>query len=384
MNAEVLFAAASALQRAADDVVAEHTHIQQESALLESAGDADALTVVREHFLLLAAALAQREQQLRSVALTLIQAGALADLLARAVATAQPYADSSPAVARVVGQLSAMGTALDVMCARQIRLLCTPIFPAPDLQLAHYPELSPEQMHEINLPTAPEEIQRLARENPDLRVLELPEGGLVAAVGDLERAETVVTYVAGVGSSDPAGWSTQLERTRGLSAATSGAHGAGVLWLGYRAPESLAHGLQKAPAESAGRNLAAFQAELARRYPDQQRVVVGYSYGAVVVGQAARRGLHADDAVLVAAPGAGVGSVRDMVLFGDSPRVHAFMSPGDPIGLLTGPDGGLHGTEPGAPGFGARIGDPRVNRGHSSYFRDPGFLDAVGEAVRGR
>lgn len=379
MTPESLLSAAGMLRGGAAEVSRERGLTEAEATRLAQESTGEAVAALLERLRLLDAPLMQREQQMTAVADILAQTGALAGVLARAVAAVEPYVDTSPAARRILGELNALGTALDIACARQIALICTPLADPGAPSLANYPDQSPEEIHEINLLTASDEIRELAAQHPDLRILETPEGGLVASVGDLETADSVITFVAGVGSSDPNGWSAQVDRTRDLARATGGA---GVLWLGYPAPPTLAHGLQHEPAAAAGRELARFQDELARRYPGQQRYVLGYSYGSVVVGEAAQVGLRADDVVFVASPGVGVGSVADMTLRGDDPQVHVLASRGDPIGLLSGPAGGIHGRDPASPGFGARVWDPGVTGGHNSYFSDPDFLAAVGEAVR--
>lgn len=382
MNAASLFAASAYLRSAAADVAAERANVASEGLLLDTAGSGEAFEALRGHLQLLENPLLHRESQLRGVAEILEQTGALARILEKTVAAVEPFVDSNPAAAVILTQLNSMGSALDVVCARQITGLCTPVA-APDAPgMADYPDLNADDLHELNLLTAPDDVRELARQHPDLRVLETPSGGLVAAVGDLDSAESVITYVAGVGSSDPSGWSVQVDRTRDLAQATGGRTAAGVLWLGYPAPASLGQALQHAPSRAAGRELADFQAELARRHPAQHRSVLGYSYGSVVVGQAAREGLYADDVVLLASPGVGLDSVADMTLYGQNPQVHVMASPGDPIGLVTGPLAGAQGIDPGSAGFGARVWDPRVTGDHTGYFDHPEFLAAVGEAVR--
>lgn len=272
----------------------------------------------------------------------------------------------------VLSQLNALGHALDWACAREIDALCTaPLEPAPK-SWAQLPEMHPDAVHELLLPDAPPHVVQLAEDHPDLRLLELPDGGLVAAVGDIDSADTVTTFVAGVGSSDAASWSTQIDSTRALTRA-SGKDAAGIVWLGYRAPEDLLHGVAKAPARKGGAALAEFQRELARRNPGQRRVVLGYSYGSVVAGQAAAssEGLYADDLVLLGSPGVGVNHVSELQLIGDAPQVHAATAPGDPIALPTGPMAGVHGPDPTHRFFGAEVWDLDSLGNHSSYWENP-------------
>lgn len=385
LSSESLLRAAAVLRADAAHLSDEHAWHRRETQDFAAAGRGDAFVSLTGRLRGLEPGLNERHRQMLAVAHVLEAHGSLADLLERAVARVEPYVDRSWVAHRVMKGFSALGTALDVICAREITRICTPTLPEPKHRMADLPELDPDELHELNLLEAPEPVRRLAERHPDLRLLSTIEGGLVAAVGDLATADTVTTFVAGVGSADVSGWSTQVDRTRDLAAAAgsgSSRNTAGIVWLGYHAPPSVPHGLQRTPAEVAGRELAGFQRELARRYPGQRRVVAGFSYGGVVVGQAARQGLHADDVVFIASPGVGAASVDELTLHGRDPQVHALVSPGDPIGLITGPYGGVHGPDPAEPEFGARVVAPRVTGGHSSYFEDSAFLDAFGEALQ--
>lgn len=311
----------------------------------------------------------------------------------RVLAAAEQVTGMSPLVNAALQQLSALGETLDWACARQIDVLCTEAHPEPPRRLSDLPDLSLDAVHELMLLDAAPEVAELARQHPDLRLLETSGGRLVAAVGDLDSADSVTTFVAGTGSSDPAGWSTQVDRTRALASAASSASGAGtgagVLWLGYAAPAQVPDALARHPARHGGEELGRFQAELARRHPEQRRVVVGYSYGSVVTGVAAEAdgpGLHADELVIVGSPGIGVSHAGQLNLIGDEPGVHAVTNGADPVGLMATPWTGVHGTDPTSRRFGAEVweGDPRGD--HSSYWDDPAFLDRIGDLAgeRGR
>ncbi|WP_460490641.1 alpha/beta hydrolase family protein, partial [Corynebacterium nasicanis] len=148
----------------------------------------------------------------------------------RAIILADRVAGSSSLVTLFLRDLHSLGELLDHTCARQIDLLCTPDAPAPEQRLADSPALGLAAIHERNMLAHPLDLP------PDVQVLEIGEGHLVAAVGDLENAASVTTVVAGVGSSDPGHLPTHLERARTISQATGGAT---VLWLGYRAPAGI-------------------------------------------------------------------------------------------------------------------------------------------------
>lgn len=280
--------------------------------------------------------------------------------------------DDNPAEA-VVHQLRALGDGLDWACAQGIDALCTPELAEPPRRLDELETLPAAAVHEVMLAQAPPEVQRLAAENPDLVLLETGDGHLVAAIGDIDSADEIATYVAGVGSSRVESWPTQVSNARSLAQATGGA---AVLWLGYNAPESLPHATHAGPARHGGQALARFQAELARRNPHAHKTVVGFSYGSVVAGHAAAGGLHADDLVLVGSPGAGPGvtSASDYQLRSDSPRVFATSGAADVIRFATGPVGGVHGVDPTSPGFGAQPWPTEYFSNHTDYWRNPEFL----------
>ncbi|WIM71797.1 hypothetical protein QP028_09115 [Corynebacterium suedekumii] len=199
------------------------------------AGDAATATIVRLHHL--TTPLSVPAGQMHEVADVLDVAAALqADLdeaVARAIEVADRFTDTAPLVTLLLRDLRGLGDLLDFTCARQIDLLCTQLTPGPVRRLGDAGELSVDAIHELALLDASPEIATLAAEHPDLRLLETSDGHLVAAVGPLDTAASVTTIVAGVGSSDPQGWPTQIHRARSVAAATGGAT---VLWLGYTAP----------------------------------------------------------------------------------------------------------------------------------------------------
>lgn len=309
------------------------------------------------------------EQMLRVAQVLQLTAGLREELDAaahRMLLLAEDHARTSPVVALLLRDLAALGEALDYACARQIDLLCTPVPTEPPTRLGDTPDLSLAAVHELNQLTSGISLP------PDAQLLEVGEGRMVVAVGDLTTADSVTTIVAGVGSSHPDGFDTQLERTRTIARVTGGA---AVLWLGYPAPATVPAALAREPARVAGAELRAFQHELTRRFPEQRRVVVGWSYGSVVAGAASRSngGLYADDLALIGSPGAGVDSAADLTLLGDLPQVHAMTNPSDPIALVS----GVHGTDPTTPEFGARVWPGDRAGTHSSYWDDPLLLDLL-------
>lgn len=209
----------------------------------------------------------------------------------------------------------------------------------------------------------------------DAYLLRLERGGtggrLVLAVGDPERATHVLTHVPGT----TAGWDSvpgdlaRVEATRAAArAAAPDGTVAAVLWTGYDAPPDLLAAADPGAARAAGGDLRSFQDGLRAGHTGPVHLtVVGHSYGSTVVGNAARGGgLAADDVVFVGSPGTGAGHASEL---GTAPgHVWATTARHDPIGRVPGvevfatsrglaPTGLLHGPDPAAPGFGARVFD---------------------------
>lgn len=196
-------------------------------------------------------------------------------------------------------------------------------------------------------------------------------GRLVLAVGDPEHAAHVLTHVPGT----TAGWDgvpgdlARVEATRAAArAAAADGTVAAVLWTGYDAPPDLVAAADPRAARAAAGDLRSFQDGLRAGHAGPVHLtVVGHSYGSTVVGNAARGGgLAADDVVFVGSPGTGAGHASEL---GTAPgHVWATTARHDPIDRVPGvegfatsrgfaPTGLLHGPNPAAPGFGARVFD---------------------------
>lgn len=241
-------------------------------------------------------------------------------------------------------------------------------------------------------------MSREAADSPQVTRLETATGP-VFVVGDVDAAESITTFVSGVGSSSEGAmhntsqWAIQeVERAR-----AEGKNIAVVAWHGYRAPENLVGAIGSSAAHKAAPDLRAFQRGLRERNPEAKLNVVGYSYGSVVVGTAATQdgpGLEADDVTFVGSPGVGAHSADDLRLNSEEPNsagpahVESHHVPGDLIQLATGPEFGAHGPDPSSPDFGTegapgwseyrwkRLMDLYIlGRGdtdtHSSYLWDP-------------
>lgn len=310
------------------------------------------------HILSLYAPLQERIEQLR----------------ARAVRLASAPAFAEPASV-ALGQLDALGDVLDWACARQLTALCTPELAQPPSRLEDFGDLSLTELHELQLTMASDEVRSLAAANPDVTVLEASPGRLVALVDPENigtQAAQVSTFVGGVGSSDTASWPTAVERARAIARAT---HGPTVAWIGYSAPPTLSRAAHEDPARRGAAELGRFQRALRQRFPRAQHILIGYSYGSVVVGKAAQQDYVADDVVLVGSPGASAD--RASQLHG---RVWSARNTEDPIAITTGPHGGIHGPDPTSPAFGATPlpGASGLPGDHGSYWKDPAFLRGLG------
>lgn len=317
------------------------------------------------------------------------------ELLARLLPLMEALGEYHPTVALWLRHVSHAAALLDFICAREITARAGAHSPAPLHSFADFEGLAAAAIHEHQLPQLPPELARLADEHPDLQILEFSGDGFVAALGDIDTADAVVTIAAGTGSADPAGWSTQVQRARNI-AQSSGA--ATVLWLGHPAPADVPAAMSRIPARLAGPELRDFQAELARRNPGQRRVVLGYSYGSVVLGEAAHPagpGLATDEVVLVGSPGIGLSRAEHLKLVSPDPgakaateadstrpRVHSVTGSADPIGLSATAFGGVHGVDPTSRLFGAQVWDSAAD--HSGYWNEEEFLRQLSTLTAGR
>ncbi|MBC3185786.1 hypothetical protein H7347_04225 [Corynebacterium sp. zg-331] len=376
----------SELRRAAQATagLARHAHAAAEQeqadnvALRESGIDGAALLGVER----LEAATAPwhaEAARMDKVAAILRRAGTIHEELEHMVERLRGLGNNSFLLTQLGRSVAALGSALDWHCAREITRLCTPLAAPPLHRLGAMVDLPLDAIHEATLLAAPQ-WQDLARQYPEARFLEAGPDTVAVAFGDLDSAASVTTFVAGVGSSDTASWPTQLDRGRRIAEATGGA---AIAWLGYRAPEGLPEAIATSPARAGAQALQRFQRDLAARNPGQRRVVLGYSYGSVVVGHAAATGLLADATVLMGSPGVPLRHATEFRLRGSGPgSVHALTATGDLIELAATGHGGIHGVDPTAPAFGARVW-PTQPGDHSSYWDDPLVLRALRDIAAG-
>lgn len=125
----------------------------------------------------------------------------------------------------LMGELGALGKALDWACARSIDALCTPLAAPPPKRLDDFGELPIDAIHELNMAQAPPQIRQLGDANPDLYLLEVSEETMVAIIDPddvVTWPSSVTTFIDGVGSSDEGRWPTTIERSRSIAQATGG------------------------------------------------------------------------------------------------------------------------------------------------------------------
>lgn len=222
---------------------------------------------------------------------------------------------------------------------------------------------------------------------PPVQRVDTPHGPVVT-VGDVESADEVITLVSGVGSNS----SDALARTEAWARATAAdavAHGrnvAVVAWHGYPAPGDLPGAISRAPAKEGAAALREHQRQLRELNPDAKLQVVGYSYGSVVVGEAAAKGsegLIADEVRFWGSPGVHAQHSEDLQLNTQAdgpPNEHSSHGqvtnehvPGDMIRLTTTPGFGVHGKDPASPDFAPNSGDPDSGSSDSGSWSSYGW-----------
>jgi hypothetical protein len=223
------------------------------------------------------------------------------------------------------------------------------------------------------------------------------DGKAVVALGDPGRAAVIGVVVPGMDTTlaniaNPLDNAVSLRRTSDRVAGPAITDRISVVaWLGYDAPNAAQVGFD-GNARAGAPALVGFVDELRASHAGTQppRVtVLAHSYGTLVAGLAARRGLAADAITLVGSPGVGAAHASELAL--PAERVFAARTPDDPIRavFLTDPaaraaaeafnlyspvdvevNGAYRfGPDPSLPAFGAQPIplDPRQH-GHSEYY----------------
>lgn len=164
------------------------------------------------------------------------------------------------------------------------------------------------------------------------------DGRAIVAIGDPDRASNVLTFVPGMHSALDSTISANLDRTAAMAVAAARAdphaQTSTVMWLGYDAPDGLWEAAHAKYAHAARADLHGFQEALAATHHGEigEQSVVGYSYGALVVGETARdTGIRADDLVFLGSAGAGVAQASQLNV--DPSTVWAASAGNDAVGL---------------------------------------------------
>ncbi|MGH4019520.1 MAG: alpha/beta hydrolase [Pseudonocardiaceae bacterium] len=240
-------------------------------------------------------------------------------------------------------------------------------------------------------------------------------GQAIVAIGNPDEADNVVTLVPGTYAAleGAGGGIANVEAiVDQANAADVGSQTAGILWIGYDAPQSIAPAaMDPGYADGAKADLDRFQDGLRATHegPRSTNTVIGHSYGSTVVGHTARdEGLDADNVIFAGSPGVGVDHARDLGVPAENvwattaahdPIQHAY-DPEDvsvPIHPLVptevaNPDPELvHGNNPTDADFGGQVfaSDPGSRwppaSAHTEYWRpNSSSLIKVGNIVTGR
>lgn len=200
---------------------------------------------------------------------------------------------------------------------------------------------------------------------------------VLAVVGDLSSAARIAVLVPGADTTPAnfhSGLGGVLRRSPAWQArqlATAAGPGTAVVaWLGYDTPRGIGRtAIRSERAASAADALVPYVAGLVQSCPGATVVLVGHSYGSVVLRYAAPRLPAAvTDLVVLGSPGMDVSSVGDL----DTPaRLWAGSAPNDwtrripPVRVL----GAGHGRHPVDPEFGALPLDVHDADGHDGYFQ---------------
>jgi Alpha/beta hydrolase len=218
------------------------------------------------------------------------------------------------------------------------------------------------------------------------------DGRIAEVVGDLSTADRIAVLVPGV---DTTQWTFHnglggvrrrapvWQAAQVYQASRPGV--AVVAWLGYDPPEGVRGAAIRADRAATGAlALRRFVAGLVAQRPGASIVLIGHSYGALVLGLAAPfLDPAVTDLLAVGSPGMGVRRATDLrtgarVWAGTAPNDWTRWVPGVRIG------GAGHGTRPSAPSFGALPLPAGDVDGHDGYFV-PGTacLSAIASIVAG-
>ena len=205
------------------------------------------------------------------------------------------------------------------------------------------------------------------------------DGQAIVAVGNPDEADNVVTFVPGTGSdlTKAPGYVGTVDRMVSDANLRDPGSTAGIMWLGYDAPDNLAMAALPSYANDAEPALQRFTAglEVVQGGPDETlNTTMGHSYGSTVIGHAAAEGdgISTDQIILVGSPGVGTEHASDLQIGAEN--VYATTAPNDLIHIV--PDAGwAHNTAPVMESFGAEVFETPRHDGsraeaHSAYWDD--------------
>ncbi|MFL0275108.1 DUF4226 domain-containing protein [Mycobacterium sp. SMC-19] len=231
-------------------------------------------------------------------------------------------------------------------------------------------------------------------------------GRAAIAIGDPDVADNITILVPGAHSSVRDGYLSHPDGRNvyhEVVGSDPGRSNSVVVWMGYRAPDSLFDPAvtQPAAARAGGRLLAADVRALTASHVGASHVtVIGHSYGSTTVADAAASaGLCADDVVLVGSPGTDLARSANDFHLPAGGHVYVGAASSDPITGFGGQPQlplpatsatvGL-GADPAADGYGSTRfkaesrGVAWPLSGHSSYFAPQGeSLYSIGDIASG-
>lgn len=346
----------------------------------------------------------QTAAQLAELARTMDKAAAKQKVLDGLAQYALPFLEAEGEINIPVSifmtQLGTLARALDLATAFAASMIGGDDTKVRGLTLADFGDMSAAEINEINshrlTPEAAAALEEFTKDrkpgDPPVHVLEVEPGKMVVAVGDIDTADSITTLVAGVGSSNPAGWATYLHRTDLIQQHT---HGAAIMWLGYDAPSSVPAAVSPRAAREGAPSFQEIQSTLRRRDEvrngasksghRQRLLVAAHSFGSLLAFTAAASpgGLEADGLLAMGSPGAAVLHKSQLNLHatdGD-PEVYAVTGSRDWISMLGSAFGGYHGADPSDALFGA---ERWPSESDHDYWKDESFLKRVGEAANAR
>ncbi|MEV7596378.1 alpha/beta hydrolase [Kitasatospora sp. NPDC089797] len=239
------------------------------------------------------------------------------------------------------------------------------------------------------------------------------KGHAIVAINNPDTADNVSTYVPGTGAR-LGKVDGDIDRSDKMVAAANAANSkrttSSISWIGYDAPQKLlSEASDDQYAKDAEDKLHGFEVGLHATHNGNisNNTILGHSYGTTTIGYTMKdKGLPVDNVVLIASPGAGVDTAKDLHI--DPSHVYAAQSQADMIGMAAAMDPGgaadnawdnlradfgfddgdhhlIHGRQTTTPQFGATVLPTNPDGGHSDYWNDGSpTLAAMGQVIAGK